>query len=424
MRPSPSASRIHASGTNMITDHAVYLDLAQKNTSKIVLLVMDGLGGLPLTVNGLTELETAYTPNMDRLAREGSSGRSIPVRPGVTPGSGPAHLSLFSYDPVRFEIGRGVLEALGIGFHLDPEDLAARGNFATVAANGLISDRRAGRIGTDECMRLCKKLQEQTSLATEGYQVFVEPVKEHRFALVLRGPGLGGKLTETDPQVTGKAPLPVEDESGTAEGSHTASLLNKWIAQARQVLADEPRANTLNLRGLAKDPGLPRFPDIYQMRAAAIAVYPMYKGVAKLVGMDVIEFEGDRPHHEVAALARAWNDYDFFFIHVKKTDSYGEDGNFDAKVHEIEEVDKVLPDLLALGPSVVIITGDHSTPAKLRSHSYHPVPTLFWGADVMPDSAMSFGERAAEHGALGRFHATEMVPWAVGYAGRLQRFGA
>jgi len=408
----------------MMTDHDVYRALAQKNDSKIVLLVMDGLGGLPLHANGLTELETAQTPNLDRLAREGSSGRAIPVRPGITPGSGPAHLSLFSYDPVRFQIGRGVLEALGIGFPLGPDDLAARGNFATADADGRIVDRRAGRIGTEECIRLCRKLQENTDLTDAGYQVFVEPVKEHRFALILRGPNLGGKLTETDPLVTGKPPLPVRDESGTPEGAATAALLNRWLEQARRVLADEPRANTLNLRGLAKDPGLPRFPDIYHMRAAAIAVYPMYKGVARLVGMEVIDFDGDRPHHQVAALKRIWADYDFFFIHIKKTDTYGEDGNFDAKVHEIEAVDQVIPDILALKPTVLIVTGDHSTPAKLRSHSYHPVPTLFWGADVMPDGVQSFGERASEHGALGLFHATQIVPWAMGYAGRLERFGA
>ena len=408
----------------MITDHGVYKDLAQPNNNKIVLLVMDGLGGLPLHANGLTELETAYKPTLDRMAREGTSGRSIPIRPGITPGSGPAHLSLFSYDPVRYQIGRGVLEALGIGFDLGPKDLAARGNFATVDADGVITDRRAGRIPTDECIRLCRKLQEHTSLASDGYEVFVEPVKEHRFALIIRGDGLGGDLTETDPLVTGEKPIPVTDESGTAEGAHSAALVNKWVDQARSVLADEPRANSLNLRGLAHDPGLPSFPDIYQMRAAAIAVYPMYKGVARLVGMDVIAFEGERPHHEIETLKQVWNDYDFFFIHIKKTDSYGEDGNFDAKVHEIEEVDKVMPDLLALGPNVVIVTGDHSTPAKLRSHSYHPVPTLFWGVDVMPDSVAVYGERASEGGAQGVFHATQMVPWAMGYAGRLARFGA
>ena len=408
----------------MITDHTVYKHLAQKNNSKIVLLVMDGLGGLPMHANGLTELETAHTPNLDRMAQEGNSGRSIPIRPGVTPGSGPAHLSLFSYDPIQYDIGRGVLEALGIGFGLNPNDLAARGNFATVDENGIVSDRRAGRIPTEECVRLCEKLQANTSLADDGYEIFVKPVKEHRFVLVIRGEGLGGELTETDPLVTGKPPLPVEDESNTAEGAHTAALVNKWVAQARAVLVDEPKANSLNLRGLAKDPGLPQFTDIYQMSAAAIAVYPMYKGVAELVGMDVIDFEGDRPKHEIKALARVWDDHDFFFVHIKKTDSYGEDGNFDAKVHEIEAVDQIIPDLLALNPTVVIVTGDHSTPAKLRSHSHHPVPTLFWGEDVMPDSVTTFGERASETGAMGVFHATVMIPWALGDAGRLARFGA
>lgn len=408
----------------MITDHDVYKHLAQKNKSKIVLLVMDGLGGLPMEVGGLTELETAITPHLDRLAAEGVSGRSIPVRPGITPGSGPAHLSLFSYDPVQFDIGRGVLEALGIGFELGPNDLAARGNFATVDENGLITDRRAGRIPTEECVRLCEKLQTNTSLAEDGYEIFVKPVKEHRFVLVIRGEDLGGELTETDPLMTGKPPLPVEDESGTAKGVHTAALVNKWVAQARAVLADEPRANSLNLRGIAKDPGLPQFSDIFKMRAAAIAVYPMYKGVARLVGMEVISFEGDRPHHEIAALKQVWHDYDFFFIHIKKTDSYGEDGNFAAKVHEIEAVDQVIPDLLALDPTLVIVTGDHSTPAKLRNHSQHPVPTLIWGADVMPDHVTSFGERASESGALGRFHATQLVPLAMGHAGRLTRYGA
>ncbi len=408
----------------MITEHKIYEALALRNDKKIVLLVMDGLGGLPMAPNGLTELEAAYTPNLDRLAREGSSGRSIPVRPGIAPGSGPAHLSLFSYDPVQFEIGRGVLEALGIGFDLGPNDVAARGNFATADEQGVILDRRAGRISTDECIRLANKLQKHTNLADDGVEVIVKPVKEHRFVVIFRGEGLGGELTETDPLVTGQPPLPVEDLSGTPEGARTAQLINKWVEQARQVLVDEPRANSLNLRGIAKDPGLPKFSDTYQLRSAAIAVYPMYKGVAKLVGMEVITFEGDRPHHEIAALKQAWDDYDFFFIHIKKTDSYGEDGNFDAKMHEIEAVDAIIPEIVALNPGVLIVTGDHSTPAKLRAHSHHPVPTLFWGPDVMQDRVTIFGERASERGAFGLFHATEIIPWALGFADRLKRFGA
>lgn len=404
-------------------DHALIHELQQPG-EKIVLLVMDGLGGLPMEPGGRTELETAHTPNLDRLAAEGSTGLSVPIRPGIEPGSGPAHLSMFSYDPVKYQIGRGVLEALGIGFDLSPRDLAARGNFASAAPDGTITDRRAGRIPTDECIRLTAKLQAATADSLPGYEVFVLPVKEYRFALIIRGDGLGGELSETDPLVTGKKPLPVEDASGTSEGAHSAELVNRWVAAARAALADEPVANSLNLRGLALDPGLPRFPEIYGMRAGAIAVYPMYKGVAKLVGMNVVTFEGDRPKHEIDALERVWDDYDFFFVHVKKTDSYGEDGNFEAKVREIEAVDAEIPRIMALGPGALIVTGDHSTPAVLRQHSWHPVPTLLWSPVAMPDQAQSFGERACEIGHMGVFHATNMIPQAMAHARRLKRYGA
>lgn len=391
---------------------------------KIVLLVMDGLGGLPLQPDGKTELETAHTPNLDKLALEGTCGLSTPIRPGIEPGSGPAHVSLFSYDPVAYPIGRGVLEALGIGFELTPDDIAARGNFATAGPLGEIIDRRAGRIGTDECIRLSAKLQAATGALFPDAQVFVHPVKEHRFVLVLRGEGLGGQLTETDPLITGLTPLLVRDESGTTEGARTATMLNTWVQTARTALADEPKANSLNLRGIARDPGLPRFSDIYGMKAAALAVYPMYKGVARLVGMDIIEFPGDRPAHQIDALERVWNDYDFFFIHIKKTDSYGEDGNFDAKVHEIEEVDAIIPRIMALNPGALVVTGDHSTPALMRSHSWHPVPTLLWSRLAMPDATQSFGERECSKGHMGVFHATTIIPQAMAHAGRLTRFGA
>ena len=407
----------------VFTEHFLMRD-AHQNGGKIVLLVMDGLGGLPVEAGGKTELETAHTPNLDRMAAEGTTGLSIPVRAGIEPGSGPAHLSLFSYDPVKYEIGRGVLEAMGIGFALNKNDLAARGNFATAARDGTITDRRAGRISTDECIRLAAKLQEATQDILPGYEVFVRPVEEHRFVLVIRGAGLGGELTETDPLVTGKKPLLVTDQSGTPEGKHSAELVNRWVEKARATIADEPKANSLNLRGLAKDPGLPSFEEIYGLRAAAIAVYPMYKGVARLVGMHTIEFEGERPNHEIDALERVWNDYDFFFIHIKKTDSYAEDGKFDAKVHEIEVVDELMPRLIALKPDVVIVTGDHSTPAKLRSHSWHPVPTLLWGPRAMPDQVKNFGERACASGHMGVFHATTLMPQAMAHAGRLKRFGA
>ena len=405
------------------TDFELMRDLNQEG-GKIVLLVMDGLGGLPRTPGGKTELETARTPNLDRLAAAGSLGLSVPVRPGVEPGSGPAHLSLFGYDPLRYMIGRGVLEALGIGFPLQPNDLAARGNFAAVDGNGLITDRRAGRIPTEECVRLTAKLRQAGAGLFEDCELFVEPVQEHRFVFVLRGEGLGGELTDTDPLAVGRKPLPVRDESGSVAGQRAAELVNRWVAHARRTLADEPQANSLNLRGLAQDPGLPQFGAIYGMRAGAIAVYPMYRGVASLVGMEAIRFEGERPQDEIDALAGAWNSYDFFFVHIKKTDSYGEDGDFDGKVAEIEAVDAQVPRIMALGPGALIVTGDHSTPAALGSHSWHPVPTLLWSPRAMPDAAGQFGERACAAGQLGVFHATTLIPQAMAHAGRLKRFGA
>ncbi len=405
------------------TDLQLVHELRQPG-GRIVLLVMDGLGGLPLEPQGLTELETAHTPHMDRLASEGSAGLSVPIRPGIEPGSGPAHLALFGYDPVAVRIGRGVLEALGIGFALQPGDLAARGNFATVDQAGRIVDRRAGRIPTEECQRLTALLERETGHLFPGYEVFVRPVKEHRFVLVLRGPGLGGELTETDPLQTGVPPLPVEDRSSSESGRVTAQLVNSWIAVARELLASEAVANSLNLRALGTPVALPSFEALFGLRGAAIAAYPMYRGLASLVGMAILPCPGEKPGDAIDVLTAHWDQYDFFFLHFKKTDSYGEDGNFDAKVAEIEAVDAQLPRLLALRPEVLIVTGDHSTPAVLRQHSWHPVPTLLWGWRAMPSGVARFGERACAGGNLGLFPATSLIPQALAHAGRLRRFGA
>lgn len=393
--------------------------LAVKNNTKIVLLVLDGIGGLAMQPGGPTELEAARTPNLDALAARSACGLSEAIAPGITPGSGPGHLALFGYDPLQYEIGRGVLEALGIGFELQPNDVAARGNFCTVDAHGLITDRRAGRISTKECTRRVQLLR---SITLPGVQVFVEPVKEHRFALILRGDELGADVDDTDPQRTGAAPLPAVARN--PQSQHTAELLNEWIAHARRILADHPPANMLTLRGVAKDPGLPKFPDVYQLRAAAVAVYPMYKGVARLVGMEVVESIGDSPADQFETVRRHWDRYDFFFIHVKKTDSYGEDGNFDAKVHVIEQVDEALPTLLALEPDVLVVTGDHSTPCLLKSHSWHPLPIMLTARTARSDQVTQFSEAACTNGSLGRIRHTEIMPLAMAHALRLTKYGA
>jgi len=394
-------------------------ELAIEGHTKILLVVMDGLGGLPLTPDGPTELEAAHTPNLDALAGRSICGMSTPIAPGISPGSGPGHLALFGYDPLEYEIGRGVLEALGIGFDLQPDDLAARGNFCSLdPETGVITDRRAGRIPTEVGARLCEKLRQ---IRLPGVEMFVEPVKEYRFLLVLRGGGLYDGLTETDPQQVGVPPLPVEPLR--PEAADTAELLNRWMAEARKILADERPANGCNLRGIAKDPGLPQMPEIYKLRCGAIATYPMYRGVAKLAGMEVLP-TGEDIEAEVETLRQHWADYDFFFFHVKKTDSRGEDGDFDAKAKVIEHFDAVLPDILALEPDVVIVSGDHSTPAVWKAHSWHELPVLLWSKYIRPDAVKEFGERPCMAGGLGHIHHTDLLPLAMAYAGRLAKFGA
>lgn len=403
--------------------------LLNGNASKIVLLVMDGLGGLPLERDGLTELETAATHNLDALAAEGCLGQTIPIRPGVTPGSGPAHLALFGYDPLVYDIGRGVLESVGVGLEIRRGDVAARGNFCTLDENGLISDRRAGRIPTAEALPVIEKMKTISLQGTiPGVDIEVKHVKEYRFAVVMRQKGTSGErldadLTDTDPQATGKAPLPVVANRPTAE--RTAQLFNQWVGEVHRILADEPKANGVTLRGFATDPGLPSYKDMYGLRAACVAVYPMYKGVSQLVGMDVIKFDGETPADEFAAVSRIWNDYDFVFIHIKKTDSMGEDGNFAGKVKVIENVDEALPALINLKPDVLMVTGDHSTPARLRTHSWHPVPFLLWApASHRPDLQVSFGERACARGGLGTFLAQEAMSLALAHALRMNKYGA
>ena len=394
--------------------------LLRKEKSKIVLLVMDGLGGLPIEPGGPTELEAASTPNMDRLAAEGTLGQTNPIRYGITPGSGPAHLALFGYDPIVHEIGRGTLEAVGVGMEVNKGDVAARGNFCTLDSGGKIIDRRAGRIPTPDALPVVEKLKH---IQISGVITEVRHVKEYRFAVVMRGDGLQPDIDDTDPQRTGVPPLPAT--ARTPESEPTAELYNQWIAQAFEVLADDPKANGLTLRGFSTDPNLPSFQSSYGLNPACISVYPMYRGVSRLVGMKIVDFPGDKPEDEFAAVAKVWDEHDFFFVHIKKTDSKGEDGDFDGKVKIIEGVDTALPNLLDLEPDVLIITGDHSTPALMRSHSWHPVPFLLWApATVRPDDQTEFGERPCARGSLGSFPALDTIPLALAHAERLEKYGA
>lgn len=393
-------------------------DITRSTPSKIVLLVIDGLGGLPHPETGKTELETANTPNLDRLAKEGICGLVDTVGPGITPGSAPGHLALFGYDPLKFTVGRGVLEALGIDFELQEGDIATRGNFCTMDKNGIITDRRAGRISTSKCTELCQLLD---GIKIDDVDLLVSPVREHRFVVVFRGEGLEDELSDSDPQRDG---MPTKEVIPLATGAaRAAHIVNKFIAQAKATLADHYPTNMVLLRGFAQYPNLPLMSEVFKLKPAAIAAYPMYRGLAKVVGMEVLA-TGSTIQEELDTLIQHYDSYDFFFIHIKGTDSAGEDGDFDRKAGIIEEVDIALPSLTSLNPDVIIVTADHSTPALLKGHSWHPVPFLLRSNWCRPDQVQEFSEKACSSGSLGRFLATNIMPLALANAQKLSKFGA
>ena len=392
--------------------------LSLSTSSKIVMLVIDGLGGLPDPEMGKTELETAATPNLDNLAAKSICGFSIPAGAGITPGSAPGHLALFGYDPIVFNIGRGVLEAVGVDFKLQPQDIAARGNFCTVDDAGLVTDRRAGRITTEKCTELCRLLDGMT---IDSIKIIVRPVKEYRFIAVFRGDDLSPEVTDSDPQQLGVTPFPITAQSTEAE--KMAGIAGKFVAKAKEILSGHHPANMILLRGFSRKPHLPTMPQIYKLKPAAIAGYPMYRGLAGLVGMDVLE-TGTSFEDELQTLARHFDKYDFFFLHYKGTDAAGEDGDFNRKVECIEQLDSALPGLTALQPDVIVVAGDHSTPALLRGHSWHPVPLLIYSRWCRPDKVNEFSESACLSGGLGQIPATSIMPLAMANALKLTKFGA
>ncbi len=392
--------------------------VAVASPSRIVMVVMDGLGGLPHPETGKTELETAVTPNLDYLAKGAICGLAEPLGPGLTPGSGPSHMALFGYDPFQFTVGRGVLEAFGIDFPLEDRDVAARGNFCTMDDDGVIVDRRAGRISTEECARLCQQLGQ---IKLGGVQALVAPVRGHRFLLVLRGDKLNADVSHSDPNQVGLEPRPIVAVSPKAE--ETASFAREWVTRAREMLAGSHPANMVLLRGFSTHPHFPSMGQVFKLDAVAIATYPMYRGLAKLVGMEVVD-SGSSIQEEFDALARHYADHDFFFVHVKHTDTAGEDGNFEGKVRVIEEVDTALGQLMDLKPEVTVVTGDHSTPALLKAHSWHPVPFLLHSPWCRADDVTEFSERACARGGLGVFPSLHIMPLALANALKITKFGA
>jgi 2,3-bisphosphoglycerate-independent phosphoglycerate mutase len=399
-------------------DFPALSEIVTSTPSKIIMLVADGLGGVPHPDTGCSELETANLPNLDSLARESASGRTVPVVHGVTPGSGPAHLALFGYDPLKHFIGRGVLEAIGIDAPMADGDVAARGNFCTLDDDGLLMDRRAGRIPTSESRPLCKMLN---TIKVPGVELSVLPVEGYRFVLIMRGDGLSDQLSGTDPQRTEAAPLPVEALS--ARATKIADAVNAFIAQAKDLLKKETKANMVMLRGFSKLPDLPPMGQAYRLNPAAIAAYPMYRGLAHVVGMHVIP-TGASFDAELDTLAEHYQEHDFFYIHYKPADAAGEDGDFEAKVKTLEELDARIPRLLELDPDVLVVAGDHSTPAIMAAHSWHPVPVLVRSTLTRGDGVDAFHERACAAGSLGTFPATNLMLLALAHAGKLIKYGA
>ncbi|MDA8085116.1 MAG: 2,3-bisphosphoglycerate-independent phosphoglycerate mutase [Nitrospiraceae bacterium] len=407
---------------------SVIKGLLQKNGSKIVFFVMDGLGGLPLgdprsPFKGKTELEAAFTPNLDKLAQNSACGLHVPVGFGITPGSGPGHLGLFGYDPVEWEIGRGILEALGLGLEVKRTDVAIRCNYATIE-NHVVTDRRAGRPATEKMRKVTERLQKQIP-EINGVRLIFGPGMEHRFAVIMRFPEAlqpeAAMINDSDPQAEGRAPLPLIPRHPKAQ--KVAEVAQKFIDRAAAVLKDDHPQNFVLVRGFSTHPRMPSFAEAYGLRGLAIATYPMYRGLARLIGMDAPDFSGD-VSGQIEYMKDNWDDYDFFFVHFKKTDSFGEDGNFAGKVGKIEEADRALPAILALKPNVLVVTGDHSTPAVMKSHSWHPVPVILSAPYVLGGLTEGFSERQCARGELGVFPSVSLMPLALANAGRLKKFGS
>ncbi|OGF13828.1 MAG: hypothetical protein A2W00_02930 [Candidatus Eisenbacteria bacterium RBG_16_71_46] len=404
-------------------NESVLESLVLENDSKIVLLVLDGLGDLPdREQGGRTPLEAARTPSLDALCPAAALGRLLPVAPGITPGSGPGHLALFGYDPLDTTVGRGVLEALGAGVELQKGDVAARANFCTVDGGGVVTDRRAGRISSETCATLVQMLA-RAMARIEDVEVILQAGKGHRFVAVLRGPGMSGEVSDADPHHEGR-PIPAATAVAPAPSAvKAARVVNTLVARAREVLHDEHPANAVLVRGLSSRPHFPGYRERFKLRAAAIAAYPMYRGVAQLAGMEVLA-TGDTPADAFAVAAKRWKDFDYFFIHIKATDMAGEDGDFAAKVRAIETVDAALPALLALEPDVFCLTGDHSTPVPVRGHSWHPVPVLVHASYCGADHAPRFHEATARAGSLGVLASRDLIAVLLANAGRLDKYGA
>jgi len=394
-----------------------------KNNKKIIFLVIDGLGGITHPEYKMTELEAAHTVNLDNLVKNSLSGLIIPVGYGITPGSGPSHLALFGYDPFNYEIGRGILEALGLGIEIGKYDLCARANFATIDyKTNIVIDRRASRPQTEKTVELCKFLQENIN-EIDDIKVTIKPGRGHRFVVVFTGENLSEKITDNDPQKDGYSPKIIKANS--SEGEKTSKIVNKFLNRVTELIKEKTPMNYILIRGFSKYPDIPSMNKVYGLNSACIAVYPMYKGLAKLVGMKILDVPGEKISDEITTLKKEYNNYDFFYVHIKETDTFGEDGNFLAKVNKLNEIDGFIPEILELNPDVLVITGDHATPSVLKGHSWHFVPVMIYTKYALyPNISNRFTERECLKGYLGILPAKEIMSIALANTFKLSKFGA
>ncbi|MDD3408250.1 MAG: 2,3-bisphosphoglycerate-independent phosphoglycerate mutase [Methanobacteriaceae archaeon] len=411
---------------------------------KGIILVMDGMGDRPLKeLDNQTPLQAANTPNMDKMAECGITGIMDSIRPGIIPGSDTAHLSILGYDPYEVYTGRGPFEASGVGLDVIPGDIAFRCNFSTADENGIITDRRAGRIreGTKDIVDV---LNTMVIKGYEDIQIIFKESTGHRAVLVLRGEGLSDKVTDADPKVEGKKPKIVESTDGSEEAKRTADLLNKIVEKSYEMVKNhpvnigrmeenKPPANIIIPRGAGAVPKVEHINEKYEVNSACIAETGLFMGIGRFAGMDIIEMDDvtggvdTNLDNIIDTIINQVNntDHNFFLINIDGADEAGHDGNAIQKKEFIEKVDKiVMSKLLNLKNVVLFLTADHSTPISVMNHSGDPVPVIINSPEVRVDDVKEYNEFAVAKGGLCRIRGSDVMNIVMDLMNNSHKFGA
>lgn len=403
-------------------------------------MIIDGMGDRPLKELGYkTPLEAAITPNMDKMAENGICGIMDPIKPGIRPGSDTSHISILGYDPYEVYTGRGPFEAAGVGVDVLPGDIAFRCNFSTADEDGIIIDRRAGRIreGTEELARSINGIN-----IDQDVEVIFKESTGHRAVLVLRGNGLSDQVSDADPKHEGKAPKMVVAIDGSQEANKTANILNKIVKKSYEVLknhplnlkridAGKPPANIIIPRGAGAVPNVQPFGEKYGLKPVCIAETGLIKGIAKIAGMELVDIKGatggidtNLENIKNGIIETASKDYDFMLINVDGADEAGHDGQMDEKIKFIEKVDVVIGELMRIEDIYFILTADHSTPISTMDHTGDPVPIVICGPEVRVDDVKNFNERSVTKGGLCRIRGNNIMDILMDLMNLSTKFGA